>query len=98
MHQMILLLSNWLSSKRYSCTVFSITVVLAASSPRKLSIADIPILLQSLAVDNALLYVLPETHFLAILNKSFCSKPTLYPGFEVSDRETVCEFFVLDSF
>jgi hypothetical protein len=46
------------------------------------------------------LYVLPETHFLAILNKSFCSKPTLYPDFEVSDRETVCEyqFFVLVSF
>jgi hypothetical protein len=48
--------------------------------------------LQSLAVDNAFLYVLPETHLLAILNKSLCSKPVLLSNLEVFDKKTVSEY------
>jgi hypothetical protein len=35
---------------------------------------------------------LPETHFLAILNNSLCSKPVLLSNFEVFDREIVSEY------
>jgi hypothetical protein len=40
-------------------------------SPRKLRIAEIPLPLEILADDKASSYVLPEIHFLAILNRSF---------------------------
>jgi hypothetical protein len=35
---------------------------------------------------------LPETHLLAILNKSLCSKPVLLSNLEVFDKKTVSEY------
>src|ERR671924_1535794 len=92
MHPSILLSSNRLSNEKYSFTVASIAVLLLLSSPRKFRIADIPLLLQILAVDNAFLYVLPETHFLATLNNSRCSKPVLLSGLGVLENETSSEY------
>ena len=74
MHPSSELLSKRSSNMIYSFTVCRITLSSVVSSPRKLSIADIPLALEILAYDKASSYVFPETQFLAILNKNFSSK------------------------
>jgi hypothetical protein len=66
----------------YSFTVSSILLLLKLSSPRKFKIAEIPLLLEFLAVHSASLLVVPDTHFLAARNSSCSSNVLLCSGSE----------------